>query len=52
MKLKRWATRLGGEVSLGSTAMTAAEFATGVGEVKFGYDLLSYAAGLAVCAAR
>jgi len=45
-------TTLGGEVSLASTAVTAAEFASGVAEVKFAYDALSYAAGLFVCAAK
>ena len=43
---------LGGEASLASTAITAAEFASGVAAVKYGYDAISYVAGLAVCAAR
>ncbi len=45
-------TTLGGEASLASTAVTAAEFASGVAEAKYAYDALSYATGLFVCAAR
>ena len=45
-------TTLGGEVSLASTAVTAVEFASGVAEAKYAYDLLTYAIGLSVCAAR
>ncbi|TCK75099.1 hypothetical protein [Acidipila rosea] len=46
----------GGEITtLAGTATTAgltgAEYATGVGWIKFGYDAASYAAGLAGCAA-
>jgi len=48
----RTLTTLAGEASLASTAITAAEFATGVAEVKYGYDALTYAAGLVACAAR
>jgi hypothetical protein len=36
--------------SLASTALTAGEFAAGLGAVKFGYDALSYFAGGAGCA--
>ena len=45
-------TTLSGEVGLSSATMTAAEFATGVGEFKFGYDLFSYVGGLAACASQ
>ncbi|MBW4028715.1 MAG: hypothetical protein HIU93_15170 [Acidobacteria bacterium] len=41
---------LNGTASLASTGLDAAEFASGVGLVKFGYDGLSYLAGLAHCA--
>jgi len=41
---------LEGASSLASTGIDAAEFASGVGIVKLGYDGLSYAAGLFSCA--
>jgi hypothetical protein len=40
---------LNGAASLASTGLEAAEFASGVGLVKFGYDALSYGAGLLGC---
>lgn len=40
---------LNGAASLASTGIDAAEFASGVGLVKFGYDALSYGAGLLGC---
>jgi hypothetical protein len=43
-------TMLSGEVSLTSTSLTAAQFASRFVAVKFGYDFLSYAAGAAACA--
>lgn len=42
---------LSGEASLASTAMTGAEFATGVGEAKFIYDGLTYFGSMGLCAA-
>jgi hypothetical protein len=42
---------LNGAASLASTGMEAAEFASGVGEVKFAYDFLTWAGSLASCAA-
>lgn len=41
---------LNGAASLASTGIDAAEFFSGVGFVRFGYDGLSYLAGLAHCA--
>ena len=43
-------TTLGGEASLASTTITAAEFASGVAEAKYAYDFLTYAGGAAACA--
>ena len=40
---------LNGAASLASTGIDAAEFASGVGILKFAYDLASYSAGLAHC---
>ncbi len=40
---------LNGAASLASTGLDAAEFASGVGIVKFAYDLGAYSAGLAHC---
>jgi hypothetical protein len=40
---------LGGEASLASTAITAAEFASGVAEAKYAYDFASYLTGLGAC---
>lgn len=47
----------GGEITtLSGTAstvgLTGAEYASGVGELKFGYDVLTYFAGLATCVAK
>jgi hypothetical protein len=41
---------LSGEASLASTAMTGAEFATGVGEAKFIYDGITFFGATAGCA--
>jgi hypothetical protein len=40
---------LNGAASLSSATITGAEFASGVGLVKFGYDVVSYGAGLVGC---
>ena len=40
---------LSGEVALGTTGLTAAEFASGVGEAKFALDFLTFAYGVATC---
>ena len=40
---------LSGEVGLGTTGLTAAEFATGVGEAKFALDFVTFAYGLGTC---
>ena len=40
---------LSGEASLASTAMTGAEFASGLGEFKLGYDFVTYAGSLLGC---
>jgi hypothetical protein len=38
-------------VDVGTTALVGAEYASGIGEVKLGYDFLTYAGGVAGCAA-
>jgi len=40
-------TTLAGESS--TVGLTGAEYATGVGEIKFGYDAIIYAGGLVGC---
>lgn len=42
---------LNGAASISSMSMTAGEFASGVGLLKFGYDAASYVAAVAACAA-
>jgi hypothetical protein len=38
-------------VDVGTTALVGAEYASGIGEAKLAYDFLTYAGGVAGCAA-